>query len=444
VDSGSPVLTVDAQADGRFGAAASVHALRLRSILAVPLRVKGEVVGAVYVDDRLRPGAFGDEALRVVLDVADQAAIAIENARLLAENKRRKREVEALNRRLKGEVDRQRVELRELRKELDDQRAELRTKYSYEAIVARSASMQAVFRVLDRVTDSEVPVVILGDSGTGKELVARAIHYNGSRSNRPFVTENCGAIPETLLESVLFGHVKGAFTGADRSRQGLFEVADGGTLLLDEVSEMSPAMQAKLLRVLQEGELRPVGGDRTVKVNVRVIASSNRDLAELVRGGEFREDLFYRLNVITVRLPPLRERPEDIPLLVEHFIAKHGGDRVKAVARAALKRLSTYEWPGNVRQLENEVMRASVLADDLIREDHLSPEIREAGPASGRLRDDLNLRGHVEELERSLITRALSRFRGNQSRAAEALGLSRFGLQKKMKRLGITARPSGA
>jgi len=437
IESGAPVLTVDAQADGRFGAASSVHALRLRSILAVPLRVKGEVVGAVYVDDRLRPGAFDAGAQKVLQHVADQAAIAIDNARLLAENKRRQRKIEALNRDLQRELDRQKVELAELRRELDGQRAGLRTKYSYDAIVARSAPMEQVFRVLDRVTDSEVPVVIQGDSGTGKELVARAIHFNGPRQDHAFVSENCGAIPETLLESVLFGHVRGAFTGADRSRPGLFEVASTGTLLLDEVSEMSPAMQAKLLRVLQEGEVRPVGGDRPVRVDVRVIASANRDLGELVRTGEFREDLYYRLNVITVRLPNLRERAEDIPLLVEHFLAKHGAGRVGAVDRAALRRLTAYHWPGNVRQLENEIMRASVLADDVIRQDHLSPEIRDATPGPGRRADDLDLKGQVEDLERSLIVRALSRSRGNQSKASRALGVSRFGLQKKMKRLGI-------
>ena len=435
IETGEPVLTIDAQSDSRFGTAASVHALRLRSILAVPLRVKGEVVGAVYVDDRVKPGAFGDGALELVQDVADQAAIAIENARLLSENRRRQREIESLNRQLQKEVDRQRIELEGLRRELDDQRRELATKYSYDAIVARSAAMEKVFRVLDRVIDSEVSVVIQGESGTGKELVARAIHFNGARQERPFVTENCGAIPETLLESVLFGHVKGAFTGADRSRPGLFEIASGGTLLLDEVSEMSPAMQSKLLRVLQEGEVRPVGGERLMRVDVRVIASSNRDLGELVKKGEFRQDLYYRLNVITVVLPPLRERLEDIPLLVEHFLGKHGNERVEAVDRSALRMLTAFQWPGNVRQLENEVMRAAVLADDVISEEHLSPELVD-GAAAGNLPkgSDLDLRAHVERLERNLITQALDRFGGNQSRASEALGLSRYGLQKKMTR----------
>jgi transcriptional regulator with GAF, ATPase, and Fis domain len=438
VATGEPVVTIDAQSDVRFGAASSVHALSLRSILAVPLRVKGTVVGAVYVDDRLAPGAFGDVAKQLAQDVADQAAIAIENARLLSENRQRQREIEALNSALQREVDRQRVELEELRRELDDQRRELATKYSYEAIVSRSAAMEKVFRVLDRLIDSDVPVVIQGESGTGKELVARAIHFNGPRKGHPFVTENCGAIPETLLESVLFGHVKGAFTGADRSRPGLFEVASGGTLLLDEVGEMSAAMQAKLLRVLQEGEVRPVGGDRVISVDVRVIASSNRDLGELVRQGAFRQDLYYRLNVITVRIPPLRERVEDIPLLIEHFLKKHGGGQVSAVDRTALRRLTSHGWPGNVRQLENEVMRAAVLADGVIREEHLSPElVEDPDRAPGSDVSDLDLRAHAERLERSLIRRALERFNANQSQAAASLGLSRYGLQKKMTRYGM-------
>jgi transcriptional regulator with GAF, ATPase, and Fis domain len=437
VASAEPLLTVDAQADGRFDAAASVQALRLRSILAVPLRVKGEVVGAVYVDDRLRRGAFGEADLQLALHVADQAAIAIENARLLAENRRRQREVAALNQELQRDLDRQRVELAELRRELGDQRGQLGTKYAYEAIIARSEAMSKVFNVLDRITDSDVSVVLQGESGTGKELVARAIHFNGDRREKPFVTENCGAIPETLLESALFGHVKGAFTGAVRDRAGLFEVATGGTLLLDEVSEMTPAMQAKLLRVLQEGEVRPVGGNRTISVNVRVVASSNKDLGQLVRDGGFRQDLFYRLNVITVRLPPLRERREDIPLLIDHFLKKHENEHIQGVDDGALRLLSAYHWPGNVRQLQNEIMRVAVLAEGTIREEHLSPEIGE--PPLRESPDDLDLRAHVENLERRLISQALAQFNGNQSRAAGALGLSRYGLQKKMARYGVTA-----
>src|SRR5271169_3782072 len=210
------------------------------------------------------------------------------------------------------------------------------TRYPYQEIAGRSEPMRELLRMVDRVTASEVPVLIVGESGTGKELVARAVHANGARARRPFVSENCASVPETLLESTLFGHVRGAFTGASTTRAGLFDVADGGTLFLDEIGEMSLAMQAKLLRVLQDGEVRPVGGERVRKVDVRVIGATHRDLEAMVRAGTFREDLFYRLNVITIRVPALRERPEDIPLLVDHLVAKHAAGRKVKITRAAM------------------------------------------------------------------------------------------------------------
>ena len=237
--------------------------------------------------------------------------------------------------------------------------------------------MYEIFHILDQVTDSDVPVLIQGESGTGKELIARALHFNSKRKDHPFVSENCSAIPETLLESEFFGYEKGAFTGADQDKPGLFEIANGGTLFLDEISEMNLDMQAKLLRVLQEGEIRRVGGKKTIRVDVRLISACNRDLAEEVRKKRFRSDLFYRINVITIELPPLRERKEDIPLLVEHFLqrgAKKIG-RKKRISPRALEYLMEYDWPGNVRELENEIERAMVLAEDVITPDVLSPSI---------------------------------------------------------------------
>jgi len=280
-------------------------------------------------------------------------------------------------------------------------------------------------------------VVVQGESGTGKELVARAIHHNGRRSGEPFVGENCGAIPETLLESVLFGHVKGAFTGAERDRKGLFEVASGGTLFLDEVGEMSPAMQTKLLRVLQDGELRRVGGTQTIATDVRIIAASNRDLSQLVAEGRFREDLYYRLNVIQIQIPPLRERREDIPLLVEHLLGKHSRGEHR-VSPEALGSLMGYLWPGNVRELENEIMRAAALGGEVIGVRDLSPQIAASVPLALHDPDDLDLRTRVEHLERELIHRALKRTGGNNTRAARLLGLSRYGLLKKIQRYALT------
>jgi transcriptional regulator with PAS, ATPase and Fis domain len=303
-----------------------------------------------------------------------------------------------------------------------------------------------LFRLLDRVTDTALPVVIQGESGTGKELVARAIHFNGPRRDRPFVSENCAAIPETLLESTLFGYVKGAFTGADRDTRGLFAVADGGTLFLDEVAEMSPAMQGKLLRVLQDGEFRRVGGERSQKVDVRIVAATNKDLGQLVADGAFRKDLFFRLSVVRATLPPLRDRSEDIPLLVDSFLDRFAGQvgalaTRKTVHPAALARLCAYRWPGNVRELENEILRAAAFAGPQITVADLSPHVAAGGDGalSPSAAEGLLLRPRVERLERTLINEALAQHAGNQTRAAEALGLSRFGLQKKLRRYGLAS-----
>jgi len=435
---GGPIVTIDAAGDPRFREAMSVSDLHLRSVLAVPLHIKGRAAGTIYVDHRLRQGAFRDDDVQLVLDFAEQAAIAIENARLLGELRKRERQIDVLNRRLQGELEARKEELSGMKQELRENREALAIRYDYRNIVGRTPRMLELFRLLDRLTDTALPVVIQGESGTGKELVARALHFNGPRRQRPFVSENCAAIPETLLESTLFGALKGAFTGADHDSRGLFEVADGGTLFLDEVGEMSAAMQGKLLRILQTGELRRVGAERTRKVDVRIIAATNRDLGRMVEEGKFRQDLFFRLSVARIALPPLRERRDDIPAIVEHLLSKAAGAGTpKGVAPAALARLAAYRWPGNVRELENELMRALAFCGDSIAVADLSPHV--AGDAEAALTtledpDSLTLRPRVERLERALLKEALSRSAGNQTRAAEALGLSRFGLQKKLRR----------
>jgi transcriptional regulator with GAF, ATPase, and Fis domain len=247
-------------------------------------------------------------------------------------------------------------------------------------IVGTSGAMAKVYDLIERVLPSHFPVLIQGESGTGKELVARALHKYGPRKDKPFVSDNCAAIPETLLESELFGHKKGSFTGAVGDRKGHFETANYGTIFLDEIGDMSPAMQTKMLRVLQDGEVRPVGGDRVIHVDVRVIAASNKDLRDLVAKKQFREDLYFRLNVITIFLPPLRERKEDIPLLMEHFLKRAATEtgRNVTVTAAALKALQKHRWPGNVRELENEIRRGVALCDDTIDVSDLSPEVRGA------------------------------------------------------------------
>ena len=442
-ETGQPVVTVDAAGDRRFREAASVSDLHLRSVLAAPLSVKGNVVGTIYVDHRLRKGVFDDEALAMVMDFAEQGAIAIENARLVSELRRRENQVQALNRRLEHELRVQEQALQGVREELKESRHAAALRYDYRQIVGQTPRMLDLFHLLDRVTDTALPVVIEGESGTGKELVARAIHFNGPRRNRPFVSENCAAIPETLLESTLFGHVKGAFTGADREARGLFAVADGGTLFLDEVAEMSPAMQGKLLRVLQDGEFHRVGSERPQKVDVRVLVATNKDLDRLLEQGKFRRDLFFRISVVRLVLPPLRDRSEDIPLLVQHFMQKAAaasGTAAKVVDPSAMAALCSYRWPGNVRELENEVTRAAAFSGPVVTVSDLSPQVRAGSDPAATLadeRDGIRLRPRVERLERTLVREAMTRCGGNQTKAAKVLGLSRFGLQKKLRRYRI-------
>jgi transcriptional regulator with GAF, ATPase, and Fis domain/tetratricopeptide (TPR) repeat protein len=443
-ETGQPVVAVDAAGDSRFSELLSVSDLHLRSVLAVPLAVKGNVVGTIYVDHRLRKGVFGDDELGLVLDFAEQGAIAIENSRVVSELRRREQQVQSLNRRLEHELRVKEAALDDVRVELKESRQVAALRYDYRQIVGQAPAMLELFRLLDRVTDTHLPVVVEGESGTGKELVARAVHFHGPRKDRAFVSENCAAIPESLLESTLFGHVRGAFTGADRDSRGLFAVANGGTLFLDEVAEMSPAMQGKLLRVLQDGEYHRVGAERSEKVDVRIVVATNKDLSQMVEEGKFRKDLFYRLSVVRIHLPPLRERREDIPLLLRHFLdkaAQGAGTSPKGIEPAAVEKLCLYGWPGNVRELENEIARAGAFANNSIGVADLSPHIQSGQDAVESTRgdaDSLKLRNRVERLERQLIRDAMTRSQGNQTKAAGLLGLSRFGLQKKLRRYNLS------
>ena len=435
--SGEAVITVDAGVDERFSVAASVAALRLRSVLAVPLRQRSTVVGCIYVDHRLRNAAFDDGAAAVLGELADIAAIAIENARLTERLRRTTTEVDELNRRLVADLEERDAELVRVKSELPDRD---RLRHRYERIVGRSPAMAKMLDLVDRAAATSLPVVIVGESGTGKELVARALHDHGPRKAGAFVAINCSAVPEALLESELFGHVRGAFTGADRDRQGMFEVADGGTLLLDEIADTSAGMQAKLLRVLQDGVIRRVGETRTRHVDVRVIAASQRPLADLAAAGAFREDLRFRLEVITIAVPPLRERDGDIPLLVDRLLERLCADKpLPRLTRAALRALGQHRWPGNVRELENALARGLALGGDILDLEDLPDQLVAATgrpePQKPTLGDDLRLKPALVATEQAYITAAMARAKQNQTVAARLLGLSRFGLQKKLRRL---------
>jgi DNA-binding NtrC family response regulator len=333
------------------------------------------------------------------------------------------------------------IEQRRLKSENAYLRSQLEERHRFEGIIGKSRPMARLFQLLETVAPTNSTILVTGDTGTGKEVVAQAIHHNSPRRAHRFVALNCSAIPETLLEAELFGHVRGAFTGAVGNRQGRLEQAHKGTLFLDEVGTMSVALQMKLLRVLQEREFERVGDSHTTKVDVRVIAATNSDLAKLVAEGQFREDLFYRLNVIPVQLPPLRERKEDIPLLVQHFLGKFAPDRHVIVAQDAMRRLMAYQWPGNVRQLENAVERAVAFTAgrSQIDVDDLPAEVQQAQDATAASavtlpEEGLDLDAFVGNIERELILRSLERTGGNKGQAARLLNLKRTTLVEKIKR----------
>lgn len=428
---GRPIFVVDGMSEF-VDVHQSVHALRLRSVLALPLVAGGETFGVAYLDDRYQRGAFGEPEVAWASLIGTIAALAIRDARDRLLLKRATLREERAKKRLERTLEGKEAEVELLERKLRDETQSLGPQSEF-GLVYESRSMHRLVSGLRKIAHSEVPILITGESGTGKEMVARAIAQAGPRASRPFVAENCAALPESLLESELFGHTRGAFTGAIRDRVGLFELADGGTLFLDEVGEMPLSMQAKLLRVLQDGMVRRVGSEKGRRVDVRLVTATHRSLSELVRAGRFREDLFYRLNVIPLAIPPLRERKEDILPLVRHFIARYAKDRVIKIAPGAARALLDYDWPGNVRQLENEVRRLLVFVEREIT----AADLALSASSSGAEDKQLGLRERVDALEKSLVLAALDEHGGNRTKVAEALGLSRQGLLKMMRRLGI-------
>jgi DNA-binding NtrC family response regulator len=409
------VFVADAR-EGDFSAIQSVADLKLRSVLCMPLLVADVCLGCVYLDHRFQSAAFSADDVPWLQAFADQAAIAVRLHRLLDEH----RAAAAV---LARQVGAQAEELAGLREQY--RRADLTRPYT--EILGEAPALLRALHLLDRVVDGALPVLLHGESGTGKELFARALHAYGPRRRAPWVAVNVAAINANLLESELFGHVRGAFTGADRERKGLLRQADGGTLFLDEVSELSLEVQAKLLRFLADGVVRPLGSESSVRVDVRVVAACNRALPQAVAVGTFREDLMYRLAVVTIEVPPLRDRLSDVPLLVGHFLAEaaaSAGRAPRQLSAACLEALRRRAWPGNVRQLRNEVFRLDALASGpTIDADLLAPEART--PIAG---DTCNL----QALERRAIEQALQRTQGNKAEAARLLGISRRSLYNKL------------
>ena len=402
------ILGVDVSSTGNFRDVESLMASNVRSLVCVPLSVFQRMIGCIYLDSTSAANRFHEEHLQLMAGVAGVSAVALDNARRL-------QWLEQENQRLTTEIR-------------QDQ-----------SLVGEGARMKEIFQFLARVSPTDSTVLIEGESGTGKELVAKALHRNSPRASKPFVAINCAAIPETLLEDDLFGHEKGAFTGAVTQKKGRLEVADGGVVFLDEIGELAPTLQVKLLRVFQEREFERVGGTHPIKVNIRLIAATNRNLEDAVRKEEFRQDLYYRLAVVKMTMPPLRERREDIPMLTRHFVQKHAMRcRVKAkpISREAMAALVNYEWPGNVRELENAVERALVMgsADMVLLEDLPESLLEQNAP------DDISegkYHASVKELKKQLILDAVEQTAGNYVEAAGILGVHPNYLHRLIRNLGL-------
>lgn len=450
IRTGIPILSTDALQDERFDGYRSVLELKLHSILAVPLRIKEKVIGALYLDNRFEKAVFTPQHQILLEAFSDQAAIAIENARLLADNiqkqeelQKNKEQIERLNlklsianEKLTQRIERREEELQEVRQVLQHNQSELTTRYQYHNLIGQSIAMQEIFRILDKIADKHISVLIYGESGTGKELVARAIHFNGNRRDKNFMSENCAAINDSLLASELFGHVKGAFTGAYVDKKGLFELATSGTLFLDEVGDMSASMQANLLRVLETNVIRRVGGKDEIPIDVRIIAASNKNLTELVSKGIFREDLLFRLKVVEIVIPPLRERKEDIPLLVEHFLqdfAQETKTVPRTIDKKAMAVLRHYNWPGNVRELRNTLYKVVSLNDEPELTAHHFRNL--TNNTTVRTVDFFSQEMSIDEYARMFVQNRQGQY--NDSQLAKILGFSRKTLWEKRKKWGL-------
>jgi Nif-specific regulatory protein len=403
----------------------SLMGAQILSVLGVPLWRGEEILGVLQIDNRESAGVFSSPDLDVCAVLAHNASLAVANARLVQRLRAAEEKLKKENAFLKTREESRRVGKGE------------------QEIVGSSSAMRSLFEQLGKVVDTRVTVLIEGETGVGKELIAAAVHYRSRRRTQLFVSQNCAAMPENLLESELFGHKKGSFTGAHEDKKGLFEIADGGTLFLDEVTEMPLSLQSKLLRALQEGEIRPIGATQEKRVNVRIVAATNRHLEKEVSQGRFREDLYYRLKVFPIRVPPLRERREDIPLIAEHFLKRYSAELVKPAAgysQQAMELLQAYDWPGNVRELQNEVQRLviQIEASGFVTPELLSPRIRQIEGVVDKVKPTKGtLKEMMDQLERWLLIEALREHENNKTAAAKSLGITREGLHKKLRSFGL-------
>lgn len=418
---GEPLFISDVLENSRFKDQNSILDLNLRTTVCMPLTLDGRVIGVIYADSSRISPEFTKDDMSIVSAFAAQATVAFENAKLHGEL--------ILS---KESLARENLELKQ----------KLSEKYKFSGIIGKSKPLLDIFDTIRKIAPLSTTVLIQGETGTGKELIAKAIHFNGPRKNKKLVVINCGAIPKELMESELFGHIKGSFTGASSDKAGLFETANEGTIFLDEIAEMPLTLQVKLLRALQEGEIRRVGDNLPKKVDVRIIAATNKELAEEVKAGRFRHDLFYRLNVVPINIPPLRERKEDILLLVDYFMSKYTSKMKKGaltVTPETMKLLLTYLWPGNVRELENTIERAIALCGDskLLSAKHFPILELEKG-ILGQLNKGKSLKEKCQAVEKQIIIEALKETNGKITKAAELLEVSRQHLHNKIKKYNIS------
>ncbi|HAZ12778.1 MAG TPA: nitrogen fixation protein NifA [Bdellovibrionales bacterium] len=426
-------------------------------MMASKILIDGEFMGAIIAYPWLNDSITSQETEQVIQKMVECGS-SVEDAKSAIQHLRKlgpsdvdylKELVELVS----GEVVTFHEEITKRENRIHELNSELGDKYRYHMMIGKSKGMQNIYRLLEKISSSESSVFIQGDNGTGKELVAKAIHFYSPRKDNMFLAINCSAFNDNLLDSELFGHVKGAFTGAIKDKKGLFEMAHGGTLFLDEIGDTSLSMQVKLLRVLQEGTFLPVGASTPRKGDVRIVAATNKNIKEMMAKGEFREDLFYRINVINVHIPPLRERGEDIPILTEHFLEKRcaeSGVPTKVLSKKTLEKMLDYPWPGNVRELENEVERLVVLssAEKTITPELLSPRILEHGMSQGAVARGVNTSGSLkealEELEALMIREGLKRCNFNKSKLSKELGISRASLIMKVEKYGLDKRRKAA
>jgi len=393
-----PFLYHDVQSDPSISQFDSVQIHKIKSVLGVPIIKDSKVWGVILVDSQINRREFTEENLVFLDFFSNLVSLALDKI----------------------------LNLQKLENENLLLRSQLQNVQRIPEIIGESAPIKKLFNLIHKVAVTDATVLILGESGTGKELVARSIHNLSQRKDKPYIAQFCGSIPDTLLESELFGYKKGAFTGATSDKKGLFEVANGGTFFLDEIADISPALQAKLLRVLQNREIIRLGDTKPIKVDVRIIAATNKDLKQLVNENKFREDLFYRLNVFPIEIPPLRERREDIPLLVEHFIKKYSQKKI-SISPDAMRKLQNFYWPGNVRQLENVLQRALILCDsNILQPEHIIIEEEESL---------IDFRGTLEDFEKLLLLKRLKEYNGNRTQTAKSLGVSVRWVQMKLKEI---------